>query len=900
MGFMARLGYNCVIKLSEPLETKNLKRHTGSWIALAVGLVLTMVASLEVKQSIEQNAADELAFTSDQVTLKIQDRLEAYALTLKGGAGLFAASNAVDRRAWRAYVETLRTQDSLPGVQGIGFSQVIPPHQLAAHIARIRAEGFPDYTVYPAGERALYTAIIYLEPFRDRNLRAFGFDMFSEPVRRAAMEQARDSGAPALSGKVELVQETGTEVQAGTLIYVPVYRNGAATDTVEQRRAALIGWSYSPYRMQDLMGGILDNWDDHITKRVDLNIYAGSEVQADSLLYESQPAVPHEIDKIDPFFYQERTIDFNGQHWLLAFHPVEGVAPVSYATAWATLAAGILLSSLLCGLMLALARTQVRAREIADSLTEDLRRIGDSLRESEAALQSFTRDFEAFLHQTSDFVYFKDADSRIRFCSKTLADITGHRHWREMVGKHDRELFPPDTAKIYEEEEAPVFAEGRPLLNKVDPYYDKDGRTGYVETNKWPLFDDDKTVVGIFGISRDITERKRAEAEKLQIQAQLTQAQKSESLGRMAGAIAHTFNNQLSVVIGNLEMAIEELPRDAKPLPLLTDAMQGARKAAEVSGLMLTYLGKTNSLHVPLDLSESCRKSLPLLQAGDSHGIILKVNLPSPGPTISANANQIQQAYTNLINNAREAIGEKQGMVTLTVKTVPQTDISTVNRYPLDWQAQNATYACLEVTDTGCGIANECLDKIFDPFYSTKFLGRGLGLPIVSGIASAHGGVITVASEEHGSTFRLFLPLSTEEIPRQTVETVQPIVSKGRGTVLLIDDEEMIRNMTKTMLMSLDYKVLAAKDGIEAVEIFARGQDEIRCVVSDLTMPRMNGWKTLAALRKLSPDIPVILSSGYDEAQVLIGDHPERPQAFLHKPYNMNELKAALAKAMED
>ncbi len=194
--------------------------------------------------------------------------------------------------------------------------------------------------------------------------------MFSEPVRRAAMEQARDSGAPALSGKVELVQETGTEVQAGTLMYVPVYRNGAPTGTVEQRRAALIGWSYSPYRMQDLLEGILANWDDHKTRRVHLRIYAGSEVKADSLLYDSRP---ERTDKADPLFYQQRTIDFNGQHWLLAFHPGEGVAPVNYASVWATLAGGILLSSLLSGLMLTLARTQVRAREIADTLTESLR-----------------------------------------------------------------------------------------------------------------------------------------------------------------------------------------------------------------------------------------------------------------------------------------------------------------------------------------------------------------------------------------------------------------------------------------------------------------------------------------------------------------------------------------------
>ena len=186
-----------------------MKWNISRWSALSlvVGLVLTILASLEVKQAIEQDVKEGFAFTGDQVTLKIQERLDAYALILKGGAGLFAASDSVSHREWQDYVEKLRSQDSVPGVQGIGFSQVIPPHQLAAHTAKVRAEGFPDYTVRPAGERTLYTSILYLEPFRDRNLRAFGFDMFSEPVRRAAMEQARDSGAPALSGKVELVQE---------------------------------------------------------------------------------------------------------------------------------------------------------------------------------------------------------------------------------------------------------------------------------------------------------------------------------------------------------------------------------------------------------------------------------------------------------------------------------------------------------------------------------------------------------------------------------------------------------------------------------------------------------------------------------------------------------------------
>ena len=213
-----------------PVHPAKFTRVLRAWSAgflLAAGLLATLWVSLEVKKSLEADAAVHFSLVSDQVAFKVRDRLDAYALILRGAAGLFAARDTVSRAEWRAYVDTLRPHQSVPGVQGIGFSQVIPPAQLPRHLAAVRAEGFPQYTVRPPGVRDLYTSIIYLEPFRDRNLRAFGFDMFSEPVRRTAMEQARDSGEASLSGKVELVQETATAVQPGTLMYFPVYRNGA-------------------------------------------------------------------------------------------------------------------------------------------------------------------------------------------------------------------------------------------------------------------------------------------------------------------------------------------------------------------------------------------------------------------------------------------------------------------------------------------------------------------------------------------------------------------------------------------------------------------------------------------------------------------------------------------------
>ena len=400
-------------------------------------------------------------------------------------------------------------------------------------------------------------------------------------------------------------------------------------------------------------------------------------------------------------------------------------------------------------------------------------------------------------------------------------------------------------------------------------------------------------------LKKTMAEHKEAERKNAKLEAENRQLQKSESLGRMAGAIAHHFNNKLGAVIGNLEMAIEDLAGDGKTVKILTNAMQAAHMAAEVSGLMLTYLGQTVGTQTAVDLAEVCRQSLPLLQATSTHNLSFKVTLPRPGPMIRANLNQMQQVLTNLITNAREATEQNQGDIELIVTAVSPTDIPGTNRYPIDWQPAATNYACLEVRDTGCGIAEIAIDTLFDPFYSSKSNGRGLGLPVVLGIVKAHGGAVTVASElGRGSTFRVILPVSTDVVVRRSDISTEPSARELGGTVLLIDDEEMIREMAATMLTRMGFKVLSAKDGVEALQIFKNHPDEVGIVLSDLSMPHMDGWETLTALRQIRPNIPVVLASGHDQSKVLAGDHPELPQVFLHKPYKKTELQAALAKAI--
>jgi len=428
-------------------------------------------------------------------------------------------------------------------------------------------------------------------------------------------------------------------------------------------------------------------------------------------------------------------------------------------------------------------------------------------------------------------------------------------------------------------------------METVENFIPELGRDFLCTSN--PVLDDNGNIKLIIEQLTDITEKKK-------IDRQLSQVQKAKSLGRMAGAVAHHFNNQLSVVMGNLELVLDDLPDDAEDREVLLQAFEAANKAADQSREMLRYIGHISGNKTTIDMSDVCRQSLPLLQSTVTKGVLSNVDFPDSGPFIHADAGQIQQVLTNLFTNAQESLPENQGKIGLMIKTVSNDDISTSNRFPLDWQPQDIPYACLEISDTGCGISRKDIGKLFDPYFSTKFTGRGMGLSVIIGILKTHGGCITVDSEPgRGSVFRAYLPVKTEikSVKHEKVTTPKGSFKNG-SKVLLIEDDASVRNMAKAMITRLGYAVIEAQDGIEAVRLFQEHQNEIGCVISDLTMPRMNGWETLTELRRMEADVPVILASGYDKESVMAGDHPELPQAFLNKPYSMGALKEVLMKVI--
>jgi CHASE1-domain containing sensor protein len=344
-----------------------------AWALLLIGLMATAVAVHSTKTDADEDAKREFDFVCNEIQTKISDRLRAHEQILRSAAAFLDRSNVVSRQEWHRFTERQKVERQLPGIQGIGFALLIPPQKLEQHVQQIRAEGFPTYQVRPAGDREVYSSIIYLEPFTNRNLRAFGYDMLSEPVRRAAMERARDRDVAALSGKVVLVQETEQDVQAGALMYVPVYRPGMPAETIPQRREAILGWVYSPYRMDDLMQGILGGWDLAGQKRIRLEIFDGGMESPDALLYDSQPAKGQKKPSELPLAMQSGIV-YAGHQWTLHFSRTGGQAlAMDYGKVWLVLFGGISTSLLLSGLFYSLLNIRFKARQMAAKLTAELK-----------------------------------------------------------------------------------------------------------------------------------------------------------------------------------------------------------------------------------------------------------------------------------------------------------------------------------------------------------------------------------------------------------------------------------------------------------------------------------------------------------------------------------------------
>jgi signal transduction histidine kinase/ActR/RegA family two-component response regulator len=398
-------------------------------------------------------------------------------------------------------------------------------------------------------------------------------------------------------------------------------------------------------------------------------------------------------------------------------------------------------------------------------------------------------------------------------------------------------------------------------------------------------------------LDREVRRRRQAEEERQRLESQLLQAQKLESLGVLAGGIAHDFNNILTSIIGYCDLAAMECNNESDAARMIREAANGARQAAELTRQMLAYSGKGQFVTGPVVLSALVESIARLLDVSISKKCVLRLDMMPNQPPCKADSSQLRQVVMNLIINASEAIGDRSGIISVITGAV-WCERDYLAESFVDEGLHEGLYVSLEVSDTGSGMSAETRARIFDPFYTTKFTGRGLGLAAVLGIVRGHGGAIRVYSEVgRGTTFKILLPAMTQPA-ESPVESARDRVDAGGALALVVEDEESVRAVAASMLRRMGFEVITAPDGQAGLALYGEHRARSPLVLMDLTMPHLDGRATVRELQRSYPGARVLLMSGYTEATALDGLVGKGVLGFIQKPFQFDELEVVIAQAL--
>jgi len=764
-------------------------------IILLIGLILTVFVSYLIYVDEEKRTEKEFSLVCEEIKTKIETRLHAHAQLLRSGAAYFNASDTVTRINWSEFIKQNKININLPGIQGVGFSLIIPKSQLEQHTQRIRNEGFPQYTVHPTNDRSEYTSIIYLEPFDYRNQRAFGYDMFSQSVRREAMEQSRDFDVAALTGKVLLVQETDDDLQAGTLMYVPVYKNNEQVGNIQQRRDAIIGWVYSPYRMNDLMDGMLGSWGSDSNKIINLIVYDGDSINDNAMIFDSYK---ENNKKGNRFSTNIVSLDFNGRKWTLYF--TQSKEQIKYSSKIAIVPfAGVAISFLLSLLLFAFLNTK-KAKLMAEGLTVNLSARNKELikskeqiegsaaelvianetlkfeneekekRAAEFVIANETLKFEneekekraaelviankelvlserkyssLFSHMLEGFALHeiicdtngKPVDYRFLDINPAFELLTGLKK-SEIIGKTVLTVIP-DTESFWIERYGVVALTGNSI----------DFENYSAQLNRYYQIMAFSPAKNQFAVMfYDITKRKQAE-EKLKITFQNLERSNND-LEQFAYVANHDLQEPLRMISSYTQLLErkykDKLDRDANDY--IRFVVDGAIRMQKLLNDLLEF----SRINSPIKKIEQVAISTVLGQVisnlqqmiTEHSALITNDDLP----VVKVAESQILRVFQNLIENA--------------IKFKKKTELPKIH---ISCKMQNNMYQ-FSITDNGIGMDMQYHDRVFIVFqrlHSVKeYPGTGIGLSICKRIVERHGGSIWFESKvNEGTTFYFTIPV---------------------------------------------------------------------------------------------------------------------------------------------
>ncbi|WP_312298912.1 CHASE domain-containing protein [Stutzerimonas nitrititolerans] len=846
--------------MSEPSTIKSARvdlpqlfnwRNGIAWLVLAFTLLGQLLILQQLRANSDRAAEQQFELLVGKVTNAIEQRLIDHEQILFGAAGLFAASGEVSRAQWRAYVERQQLADRYPGIQGVGFSKVVRASEREAHEQSIRAEGFADYRIQPEGERPVYMPIVYLEPFNDRNRAAFGYDMYAEPVRHQAMRQAASTGKSRISGKVILRQETHGKVQAGMLIYVPLYHPAMPLETAEQRMDALLGFAYSPYRMDDLMEGILGAADLNLS----LRIYSGPSQQAEQLLFASKEHAPS-----DAAHSQDVQLNIYGGTWTLHMESLPAFEAGFSANEGLVAILGAGISLLLFFLISSLAFRQRRAEILAEQMTE-------RIRENKRALQLSEERLSLALKGSNDGLWDLNLAADTFYASPRTWHMLGYqpgelqlstRLWEQVLVAED---LPRTRAQL-----------AQTMLSRLDQFTSelrfrhKDGRTVPVLVRGYIQRDAQGQPLRISGTSMDLTEHKRIEQMKNDFVSTVSHELRTP-LTSISGALGLINGGALGEVPPAMQQMLDIAHRNSQRLGHLINDLLDMEKIA--AGKM-SFDMHEHSLH---QLLEEALASNQAFAAQLGVNCVLR---EAVDVQVWVDASRLQQVLGNFLSNA--------------IKYTPEG-----GEVSLHCSVPDATHVRISVTDQGPGIAAEFRARVFEKFAqadasdSRQKGGTGLGLAITKEFIERMGGKVGFdTAEGQGTTFWCELPI---------LETCASTPEPGRGHLLVVEDEPDTGRLLYLMLHDAGYSVERVQSLHAAREKLADHRYD--AITLDLHLPDGSGAQLIEEIRRnpLTRHLPIVVISAASHFDQKTRD----PRVvWLHKPISTAQLLVALGKALND
>ncbi len=827
-------------------------RNGVAWGMLAFTLLVQLVVWQSLRTNEDRAARQQFQMLGEKVTEAIRKRLRDHEQILLGGAGLFDAVENVSREQWRTYVERLLLPDRYPGIQGVGFSQAIPQAERDAHVAHMRAQGYPDYDIHPPGQRELYTSIVYLEPFLRRNLAAFGYDMYSEPTRRRAMQRAAQLGETSITGKVTLLQETHGKVQAGVLLYVPVYRPSAPLTTPEQRMQALRGFVYSPYRVEDLMRGILRAADLPLA----LHIYASPGEEPEHLLYASSEAPEPGSAR----FSQLQQLELYGQTWTLRMDSRPEFDERFHSNEALVFGLGLGLSLLVFFLTSSLALRHSRAQALANEMTRHIRQSKHDLRLSEERLS-------LALKGSNDGLWDLDLEAGSMFASPRAWEMLGYRP-NELTC--DLKLWERLTvAEDLAQQKARL---AQTMLSNVD-HFTTELRLQHKHGHVVPVLlrghiqrDPQGMAQRISGTLMDLTERKRVEQMKNDFVSTVSHELRTP-LTSISGALGLIVGGALGAAPPAMQQMLEIAYRNSLRLGHLINDLLDMEKIA--AGKMSFEL-REHSLGDLLEESLASNQALC-----EQHGVRCTLEHPTD-VLVWVDGLRLQQVLGNFLSNA--------------VKFTPEGGEIRLH------SSLRGTKVRISVTDQGPGIPEAFRSRVFEKFAqadasdSRQKSGTGLGLAITKELIERMGGTVGFdCVPGQRTTFWCELPI---QIP-----PAESDCRDGQPRILVVEDEPDTGRLLHMMLREGGYGVERVQSLHQAREKLAASHYE--AMTLDLHLPDGSGMQLIDELRDqpAMQDLPIVVISAahqFEQAQFPAGI------VWLHKPITNAQLLVAVEQARDN